>query len=60
MASPYLPEIHRVIPTQQAASVPFERPPNGIVEADELARQRSAACDSYRSSVVKVLDGRAA
>src|SRR5690606_30892251 len=34
---------------------------NGIVEADELARQYSAAgCNSYRNSVVKVLDGLAA
>jgi hypothetical protein len=36
-------------------------PHNGIVEAAELARQYSAAGDtSYRSSVVKVLDGLAA
>jgi len=34
---------------------------NEIVEADELARQYSAAGNnSYRSSVVKVLDGLAA
>jgi hypothetical protein len=35
--------------------------PNGIVEADELACQYEATGrNSYRSSVVKVLDGLAA